>query len=792
MKRSILISIIILFVLQLVTAQTGFVKGKLEDSKHNPISYATISLNNEAGELVTGTISDEKGNFILEELIFGALSIDIQFVGYKNFNKSIVLEKGNRKVDLGNIILQEDAAQLDEVTVTAQKSQFTYQLDKKVFNVGKDVISKGGSAIDVLNQVPSVSVDPGGTVSLRGNSGVQILINGKRSGLTMNNALDAIPVNTIERVEVITNPSASFDASGSAGIINIVLKKELGEGFNGQVTVQGGMPANHVIMPGLNYKGKKINLFSSLRWRYSDYNGEYKAIQRVTDEDGLTTNLNQFEDEDRHDDGRSGYFGADYYLNNKNTITAAYFRAETRDSDTTQINYGFENNDGSKTAIERRGGSVENRNYNQLEFNYIRTFDQKGKKWTVDFQNDFWNSNKDWNINTSGDLSGKNTVEKLRTNNIAGSKDYMLKTDFKQPLSEKSKIEFGVKGESRIVKNDYLAEDFTGDVWNTFDGIDNDIQYTEQIGAAYLQYESSFKKVEYMIGLRSEYTLIDIADEEQVFNENKDYLNLFPSAHLSYKLNDKNTFQGSYSRRINRPSLWSLYPFFEITDFNWQETGNPNLNPAFADALEVSFLGVRDKITINPSIYYRNTKADFEDYIEQNEKGIFITKPINIDRAQEAGLEVSVRYQPAKFMSLNTEFNYFYFNQTGEYNGLNLDARGDTWSMRMNGNFNLPKKIRMQAMFDYRGAVQTAQTKRLANYTLSFGLDKNFLNDQLNVSFYAFNILDSRITQTVSTGENFYTEHSSRRYGERFTLGLTYRFNQSTRERMRRARRGNR
>ena len=769
----------------------GIVKGKLLDVNKEAIPYASVSLLNMDESLVQGAITNDKGMFELDAISYGDFILDINYLGFKNIRQQISLSKESKKINLGTLTLEEDQAQLNEVTVTAEKSQYNLRLDKKVFNVGKDVLSGGGSAIDVLAQVPLVTVSPDGAVALRGSNQVQILINGKRSGLTMNNAMDQIPAENIDRIEVMTNPSARYDASGSAGIINIILKKDKGMGFNGQISVNVGAPADHMVIPTLNYKSEKVNIFSNFRWRYSDYNGQYSTKQEQIS-NGQSSFLNRKETQSRHDDGLSGYLGADFYLNDKNTLTLAFLRYQTKDTDETELLYDITNFGEATSEIVRNGNSLQNRNYNQLEANYTRTFDKKGQKFTTDFQYDFWNSEQDWDMTTEGLQLDERIRNPLQTNSKAASRDFVLQSDYVQPLSEKSGFELGAKLENRTISNDYLAQVLDNDIWKVFEDIDNSIDYSEKIAAAYLQYKSNYKKLEYMIGLRSEYTQLDIEDDENEFTNDNSYLNFFPSVNVSLAMSDKNSFQLSYSKRINRPNLWSLYPFSTIIDFNLQEIGNPNLQAAYADALELTFLSIHDKVTINPGIYYRHTVDPFSNFLFQNDQETFITKPINIDRRDEIGGELSISYQPIKMLRLNAEVSFFHFDEKGNYEGQNLDASGTTWFTRANANLNLQKGFRLQAMFDYRAPRQDAQTKQLANYTLSFGVQKSFFKDKVNVGVRAFNILDTRKYQTITESENFRIEESSRRYGARYSMQITYRFNQSDRDRVRQARRGNR
>lgn len=769
----------------------GLIKGNLYNSDNQPITYASVSLLNTQKELLQGVISEEDGHFLLEALPLDSLLLKVEFLGYQTLIQTLVLNKKNKKIDLGKVLLSKDLQQLEEVVVTAEKSQYSLQLDKKIFEVGKNTLAQGGSAIDVLEQVPLVSVEPSGAVSLRGSTQVQILVNGKRSGLTMNNALDQIPSDNIARVEVITNPSSSFDANGSAGIINIVLKRNEDEGWNGQISIDTGTPASHAIRPSLNYRNQKINLFSNLRWRYADYFGRYSTIQRRF-QDSMTSSLNLKENENRHDDGRSGYFGGDYYIDAQNTITLAYYRSETKDTDLTFLNYELGNPEQEMFNFLRTGNSIENRNYNQIELNYTHDFTLKNEKLTFDFQYDFWNSTKHWDLATTGDFVPSYIGQDLRTTNQSGSRDYVFKSDYTRPLKNGSKLQTGAKFENRIVTNDYLAEILVDEEWSVYNQIDNDVRYTEKIGAAYLQYQGKHNKVGYSLGLRSEYTSTDVEDVENTFTSNNDYINLFPSAFLSYDIKDGNSVQLSYSKRINRPSLWMLYPFFEIKDFNSQEIGNPNLQASFTDAFEFSYLLVGDKITFNPNLYFKHTNDAFQSFLSQNDQRTFIVKPINIEQRQETGFEFSLRYQPTKFLTINNEFNFYHFNQKGRFEEQTLDAKGTTWSAGISASVNLPKDINAQANFDYWGAEQGAQIRQLSTHVLTLGISKDFFDDKFNFSIRAYNILDSRARRSISESEQFYIEQDARRNKARYGFRLVYRFSQVGNQRIRRESRGNR
>ncbi|MDD7913983.1 TonB-dependent receptor [Polaribacter ponticola] len=371
----------------------GTIQGKVVSSTNETLPFASVILKDSNQKLVEGLVTDENGAFVFSKVAIGSYNLEIQYIGFVSDFRKVSISKVNRKINLNSIQLKEDATALDEVVIQAEKSEVTLKLGKKVFNVGKDLSSQNGSAIDVLGNVPSVNVSPTGVISLRGNSNVQVMINGRRSALTQSQALDQISSDAIESIEVITNPSAKFDASGSSGIINIILKKNRKSGMNGQVRLVAGIPDDYRAFGNINYKANKFNFFTNFGIRYTDYEGTYTK-QQSTENNGIITFLNQNEDENRHDDGKMYYIGTDYSFNDKNMVTVAFYRNETEDTDVTYLNYDFSNSDTKTQSLFTIGNSKEKRNYNQIEANYTKTFDKKGRLFTMDFQYDFWNSEK--------------------------------------------------------------------------------------------------------------------------------------------------------------------------------------------------------------------------------------------------------------------------------------------------------------------------------------------------------------------------------------------------------------
>ncbi|WP_310557525.1 outer membrane beta-barrel family protein [Flavobacterium sp.] len=784
MKKKIKLKILILFfcINFSILAQNnenleGVVSGRILDDTSAPLPFANINIYNLEKKILVGSIAFENGKFEINNLPLQKLILEISYTGFKTFSKEIILDANTKKYNVRIVKLELDASVLNEVLIQKEKSAITFKRDKKVFTIGKDLLAQSNSALGILENIPSVTVDANGQVSLRGNPNVIVLVNGRQSGLTLNNALDQIPAINIENIEVITNPSASFQASGSAGILNIVLKKNKKEGIIGQVSLMSGAPIDSRIGSSLNYKNNKINLFATVGLRYTDYVGTYSSNQ-IYNPLGLNTSLKQTENENRNDEGKSFYGGFDYFINDKNTITAAYNINNTKDTDNSTLNYNYLNDNKLDSLLVRNGNSLEKRSYNQLELNYLKTFNTKDRKLTIDFQYDFWNSNKDWIINTTKILPTIENSGQLRTNTKNGNKDFVLQTDYAHPISEKSKIEFGLKGELRNVANVYLAENFIGNEWFIFNGLNNDLKYNETISAAYIQYGNEIGKFNYLLGVRNENTLVKINDTNQLFVKNIKYSNLFPTLHLAYNFTEKTSVQLSYSKRINRPSIWILNPFNEIKDFTFQTVGNPDLNPAYTNAFEIQFNKNFENLSISSSTYYHRTKDFFQNYVYQDSNQSFVSKPINLNLENRFGLETSINYSPIKMLKLFSNFNYYGFSQEGIFESQNYNFSNRYWEFQFRSQIKLPKEINFQCFIQYQGENRNSQTLTNSQYYVNVSLNKNFLSNKLTIAFNATNIFDSRIENQLTTNQNYLLNRISSRNAERFNFNMVYRFSE--------------
>ncbi|RZJ53923.1 MAG: TonB-dependent receptor [Flavobacterium sp.] len=776
MKRSITLLVFLFGFSCLAQQSVQFtIKGKVLDSKtRQPIAYASVLLVSSSQEK-KAVATDLDGSFSIKNQS-GNYQLKIEFMSYKTF--TIENLQLNKDLTLNDILLDENINELNEVNVVSEKSSVDLKLDKKVFNVGKDILSKGGSANDILNNVPSVSVDVAGAVSLRGNNAVTVLINGKPSMLTANNGLSQISAANIEKIEVITNPSAAYEAQGGAGIINIVLKKNSMKGFNGSLQAGIANPAKNSLNANVSYKTEKINLFSNIGYRYFDIDASNKQFQ-VNSNNGETTILNQFSDIARNNTTYNMYVGGDYYINEKNTLTGSYYRSKNDNNYKVQTNYNYANAaNATDSIISRFENYKEPQYYNALELNYVKTFDKKDKKWTTSLQYDFWNDDENQYIDQQKLFPSDPEISNLYSRDIESSNDIFIKSDFVNPISEHSKIEMGIRSDLRALRSDYytILDDIQMEQYT------NKLKYDENLYSAYFQFGSKIKKFNYLIGLRSELSDIQIADTKGTFNKSKNYINLFPTLHFVYNITEKTDLQLSYSKRINRPKFWQLNPFSGLSDLRNLTVGNPDLNPMFTNSYELTLLAKPGKFSINPSVYYQHTKDFFEYIVERTAENYFVNTPVNLDTENRYGAEVSTTYNPVLWLRLSLDFNYYKFKQKGVYKDVVYDVEDQTWFSNFRSVVKFPKIISGDFNFRYRGKNQGIQTLTEPQYSANIGVSKDLLEDKMSVTLNVNNLFNSQITTEKTSTDSYYIDSEFKSQGRYINLTVIYRFNRKKNE----------
>lgn len=773
------------------SAQSGdkiIVKGKVIDSlAQSPLAFATIRIfNSTDGKLINGNISDEKGTFSLE-MDPGTYYAEIDFMGYNSHRvKTFQLSRDQNVYELGNINLSPSVSTLDEVVVQAEKTTMELSLDKKIFNVGKDLANAGGSANDILMNIPSVSVDPEGTVKLRGSDNVRILIDGKPSGLVSfkgGSGLQQLQASMVERVEVITNPSARYEAEGMAGIINIVLKKERNQGFNGSFEVITGHPVNYGGAANLNYRHRKINFFINYAIAYREQPGAGKQYQEVYDE-GLTKITKQ---------NNKGYVmgfnnnirgGLDYFFSEKSILTGSYLFRRSDATRITNILYedylnSTENLDSYTTRRQDEDEVEPNSEYSLI---YKRSFEQKGHELTGEIKYlDNWESSDQlftqYRYNPDNSLDSSRVETSL---NDESEKQFLVQLDYVRPIGKEGKFEAGVRTSFRNMVNDYVVSAQNSD--GSFDplpGLDNVFYYDENIHAAYGILGNKTNKISYQAGLRAEWTDVKTTLEETNEINPRKYANLFPSAHFTVDLPKENAIQVSYGRRVRRPFYNDLSPFMTFSDSRNFFSGNPDLNPEFSNVYEVGHIKYFEKGTVTSSVYFRDTDGKIERIRSVDpETGWAVTQPENLKSERAVGVELTSGYTPYKWWKLDFNFNFFHSDIDGSNIVDTYKRTTYSWFTRLTSRFTFANNFDGQIRGNYEAPQKTAQGERKALYYLDLSMSKDILNGRGTLNFNILDVFNTRRMRTITEGPDFYTAGDFQGRRRQINLTFTYRINQ--------------
>lgn len=785
-----LILLLVLFPLSVV-AQKPIEKkisisGKvLEKGSKVAIEYATVSFKNTTTKELFGAMTDATGTFTFE-ITPGEYSGEIELMSYKK--TIIAAKKYTENAFLGTFTLEADISQLQDVVVIAEKSTVEIKLDKRVYNVGKDMMVKGGTVSDVLDNVPSVTVDTEGNVALRGNENVKILIDGKPSGLAGINVADALkllPADAVEKVEVITNPSARYDAEGGGGIINIVIRKGKSNGINGSIIVSTGDPENNGVSTSLNKKGTNFNLFSNFGYNYRNNPGNSLTNAEYFNSDGTTSRyINERRTNERLSEGYNANFGIDLNLSKSLTWTNALTFRES--SGKNPDNVFFYNYDAlqNPTFVRNRLNDANSDEFSiEYTSNFTKKFEKDGHQLTVDIA---VSQNRENEIATIYDqiIGDPSTLFTEITDNKQSQQRNLFQTDYVLPIGKDGRFEAGYRGS--------FQEGITEFEIAPTSSYSNTLEYNEYVNSFYTQYGSKINKFSYFLGLRFEDSNIDVNSLTANDYNNKKYNNLFPSATLNYEISEKSSMSISYSKRINRPRGRFLNPFSTYSSNINVFQGNPDINPSLTDAIDVGYLTKWDKITFSTSAYVNVTNAAFQ--FIRKESGLFvqgvpviISTPINLAKEYRAGFEFNLNYTPYKWWRLNGNFNLFRNETQGNYrytNYLNavvvqnFDNIALTWTSRLSSKISLPFKIDWQTNVSYEAPQTTAQGKRLGNYGINLAFSKDVLNDKGTIALNVSDVFNSKKRIIETHIENVVSSYSEMQMRVRqITLSFTYRFN---------------
>ena len=797
------------------------IKGKVLSSDNKPVEYTTISLESTEEGVVAEGATDAKGDFVIEAKA-GHYILVIEPLGYDLIQKDIDLTSA---LDLGTFkVKTEQTVSLGAAVVTAEKPIYKVELDKKVYDMANDPMSKGQTLSDALANVPSVQVDAEGNVSLRGNDNVKFLIDGKPSGMLgvsdVAEALKNIPAENVERIELVTNPSARYEASGSAGIINIVLKKGTNTGFNGSVTINGGIPETAGANVNLNYKTTKYNLYTTLGTRYANNEGGGSALL-TSFKNNLITDIRKTDTE--RERIRRNYnirLGGEYYLDDKNTIGASAGYRYNNGNNISNVDYFYYDPNWMLTDNTSRIENEKEIESNfDADFNYKHAFDKKGHELVFTGRYSYSKEDENGRIN---EFNNQNAItDRENTYSLEKQNTLVFTTDYVKPIGEKGKFELGARVDFNNTKtnsgNDIV--DNNNGTLTPKPGFLANIDNQQNVYAAYAQYGNAIgEKFQYFAGLRVESSDISIKNYTNNTTIEKKYTDLFPTLTLNYKFTDKKELQLSYSRRIRRPMGFMLMPFFSSLNDKDIRKGNPDLNPTYTNSLELSYIATVGKLMVTPTLFYQRTTDMINDFQRRNNilvgqdsiTGLdkydksFITKPVNIGNEDRYGLDLTTTYRPYKWWNLMLNVNLFGYKRTGVYSETNndylnpatgnvetktdtQDFSGDGFSSRgrLSSSFTLPADFKIQVAGNYMGSIKTAQQKTEDNLSMDFSMSKDLLNKRATLTFNIRDVFDSRKREMTNYLEDLSentssTNYNSMRWMKRsFNLSFTYRFKAS-------------
>ncbi|NRT15523.1 outer membrane receptor protein involved in Fe transport [Flavobacterium sp. 28A] len=785
----------------------------IEKISKQPLEYATVTfISNKNQKVVAGGITNPKGEFNID-VTPGMYTIKIEFISFKSIELKQALKEST---NLGTIALVEDAAQLNEVVIRAEKSTVEIKLDKKVYNVGQDMLVKGGTVSDVLENVPSVSVDVEGNVSLRGSDNVRIFIDGRPSNaLNMAEALRQIPADAIDKVEVITNPSARYDAEGGAGILNIILKKGKNQGFNGTFIASTGYPETYGLSANLNYKTEKMNYFTSTGYSYRTNEGAGKTNSEYYNLDGSTSKfIDETRDTQRTRKGISTKTGVEWEITPTTFWTNAISYRDNRGDNEDLVTYrNFDQARQFTFDNYRLNNGYDSGNDFEFTSNFIKNFNDKGHKLTVDGSYSR-NNDKDNSIITAVNETFPDQSSFSTTMNDEVQKQFQFQADYVLPIGEGSQFEAGYKGNFNNLNKGY--DIFSSENGNSIGNLlSNTLEYKEKINALYTQYGFKINKFSYLFGLRWEDTNIDVNLLGTNEYNNKRYNKFFPSAFINYEISDASGVSLSYSKRLSRPRGRFLDPTPNISSNINIFRGNPDLDPSLTDKFDLGYIKRWDKITFNTSMYFERTTDVFS--FVRYESGDFVggttdvngvntggtpvvlSTPINIGKEQKFGFEFTLNYSPFKSWKINSSFNLFDTKTTGDFTYINsqniavttnLDNKAVSWFTRVNSRVTLPYKIEWQLSGMYFGPSNTAQGKSLGQYMINTALSKDILKDKATIAFNVSDIFNSRRmrSETNLASVSNYSEFQFRK--RQFNLSFTYRINKKKSDKDREAPKG--
>ncbi|HEY5686713.1 MAG TPA: outer membrane beta-barrel family protein [Yeosuana sp.] len=741
--------------------RTGSIYGKIIDASLNkPLPYVNLIIINEANETITGSISLDDGTFNITKIPEGKVTITIQYIGFKTITKIINVGAKTYDINLGDILMEEDIANLDEVTVVAEISTIQQKVDRKVITVGKDLTTSGPTASDIMNNIPSVSVNQQtGNISLRGNENVRVMVDGKLSNVPVAQLLKQIPSTSIKSIELITNPSAKYNPEGMSGIINIILHKNTNIGFNGNLNIglTKEINARFNSSVDLNYRNGKFNLFGNYGNNIGN-SGNYGRIARLDD------NSEQLFDFRNNNKSHLYKVGLDFYMNDNNTFSVFtnQNKYDGKGSGSTGVQYL--NQPFQEQIFDNSNDNLSSQ-YNGI-FNH--KFDKEGEKLDVEVDYSTFKQDEVANFDFYNIVFPPNYSDFVNTRRD----QTVANIDYVNPLSEKTKLEVGLEARLFETNIDYSSTGFS--INENQDNVINNgdeyiltpstyFTYNRDIYSAYATYSKSFEKWTVQVGARAE-TLSEDANAIKTYESSKeetpfenDYFQIYPSAFFTFSPNEKNSYQASFSRRVDRPGLEQVNPIREWSTPLISSYGNPELQPQFTNSFEINYTRKLEKGSITSGIFYRIVEDEINRvlFIDRLDLNKSILSFDNFNNTEAYGLELSSNYKPTSWWNFNASFDLYSRKQKGIVESLNapietatpndilistIEVDNVVWNFRVFNNFKATKKLNLSLFAMYRGEEKGLQFNRKPMFMVNTGLRYSFLED--NRATFSFNYND--------------------------------------------------
>ncbi|WP_342329725.1 TonB-dependent receptor [Pedobacter sp. FW305-3-2-15-E-R2A2] len=784
------------------TTGEGKIIAKVVDAQNSEtIPFATaVILDRKTKALVKGVQTDVNGNLSMTGLPKGVFTFKVSYVGYQTMVRdSVSISAIVKEINLGTIKMKTaKGTVLNEVAITAQKSTIQLGVDKKVFSVDQSLVSEGGSASDLLQNVPSVQSDIDGNVSLRGSTGVKVLIDGKPSLIAGGNVaqiLQSIPASSIESVELITNPSAKYDAEGQSGIINIVLKKNKKLGLNGNIALTAGNRENYNANTSLSFQNSKVNLYGNYSYRYGNrLGGGYNNISYL-DSTFPNAFANQNTDSKSLDKGHNVKAGLDYYLSDKDVLSFSG-GFNIRDNDRNEF-LTIDQLNSLKAPLElsrRNNSNLGSGGSYDLNLDFSHKF--KKPKEEITFNASFSEGDNDNLQIYNTDIYNLNGTavdqlpEIIRNDGTGINRNYNIQADYTLPVGKSGKLEAGYRSQVRIAENNTFS-DRLNNLTGNYDvnlALTNDFNSKDQVHALYANYQNQVKNFGYQVGLRAEDATLDTRLGMYGTNGQLSslpgkvaYTRIYPSIFLTQKFKSEQQLQLSYSRRVNRPRGWDTNPFIDVSDpLNYRQ-GNPNLKPEDVHAFELSYSKFWPKVTFISTAYLRQTNDVIQRIrTEPDQNGITITTPQNLTKELSSGLELIGRFDVSKAWNFTANANLYQSTIDGVPAFGIVDNSGFTWNANLTNNFVLPYNITLQIKGDYRARQVMAQGTRNAMYGVDAGAKYDFKNKKSSLSLNVRDIFNTRNWSMTTSTQNSIVDFRRYMQGTMASLTYSYRFGKTS------------